>query len=101
MKAAVVTRESNGDERMIVTMTIADLREILRQELAALKPAEPEPLLLDTEAAAQLLKVPPTWLATAARDGKVKSVRLGAYVRFRKRDLEAFILKDQSERETS
>jgi hypothetical protein len=35
MRAAVAGRESNDDERMIVTMTIAELRDFVRQELQA------------------------------------------------------------------
>ena len=92
MKVAVATRGSDGDERMIVTLTIADLREIVRQELQAVSAnGKPEPLLLDTEQAAVFLNVPPTWLASMAREGKIKSVRMGHYVRFARADLEAFI----------
>jgi excisionase family DNA binding protein len=94
MRAAVVSRESNGEERMIVTMTIADLREIVREELQAVSASgKPEPLLLDTDEAAQFLNVPPTWLASMAREQKIKSVKLGHYVRFARADLEAFILQ--------
>jgi len=68
-------------------------REIVRQELAALKPAEPDSFLFDTEQAAGFLNVPATWLASMAREGKIKSVKLGHYVRFARADLEQFILQ--------
>jgi hypothetical protein len=42
--------------------------------------------------------VPETWLAAAARSGKVKCVRLGAYVRFRREDLEKYI-EEEKERD--
>jgi excisionase family DNA binding protein len=74
------------------------IKDAIREELATVKPSEPEPLLLDTEAAAKLLAVPETWLAAAARSGKVKSVRLGAYVRFKRADLEKYI-EEENERE--
>jgi excisionase family DNA binding protein len=94
MKNGTAVKEST-DERMIVTMTIADLREIVRQELQAVSTTngQPEKLLLDTEEAAQFLNVPPTWLASMAREGKIKSIKLGHYVRFARADLEAFILE--------
>ena len=78
-------------------------REIVREELTALKPAEPPKLLLDTEEAAKFLNVPPTWLASTAREGKIKSIKLGHYVRFARTDLEAFIVqvKDQGRKERS
>jgi excisionase family DNA binding protein len=81
------------------------MREAVREEIQnSLKGQnqQPEPLLLDTEAAAKLLAVPETWLAAAARSRKVSSVRLGAYVRFKRCDLEKYILqiKDQGEKET-
>jgi len=74
-------------------------REIVRQELAALKPAEPEKLLLDVNDAARLLDVPKSWLAEAARTGKVKAVRLGHYVKFRRSDLEEFIQQSKESSE--
>jgi excisionase family DNA binding protein len=94
MKAAVANRESDGDERMIVTLTIAELRDFVRQELQAVSAnGKPGPLLLDTEQAAAFLNVPATWLASMAREGKIKSVKLGHYVRFARADLESYILQ--------
>ena len=72
-------------------------REIVREELAALKPAEPEKLLLDTDEAARLLSVPPTWLGSMAREGKIKCIKLGHYVRFARSDLGSFIQETKGE----
>lgn len=74
-------------------------REIVRQELqaAVATNGKPEPLLLDTEEAAHFLNVPATWLASMAREGKIKSVKLGHYVRFQRADLEEFILQMKAE----
>ena len=94
MKAAVTNRQSDGDERMIVTLTIADFRAMVRQEFQAVSSvAKPDPLLLDTEQAAAFLNVPATWLASMAREEKIKSVKLGHYVRFARADLESYILQ--------
>jgi excisionase family DNA binding protein len=40
------------------------------------------PLLIDAEAAAQLLGVPETWVREKARLGRLPCIRLGRYVRF-------------------
>jgi hypothetical protein len=55
----------------------------------------PEPLL-DARAAAAILAVPVTWLRETARQGKVRCVHLGHYVRFRRQDLAAFIEADRT-----
>ena len=65
------------------------LRGILREELA--KQESLPKLLYSTKEAAEILSVPETWLASAARNGIVPSVRAGHYVRFAIRDLETFI----------
>jgi excisionase family DNA binding protein len=77
------------------------VREAVREELqnCLIARNEPEPLLLDIETAARFLSVPQTWLATMAREKKIKSLKLGHYVRFARTDLEEFILrmKDQGQ----
>ena len=70
------------------------MREAVREELQNSLMArndKPEPFLFDTEEAARFLNVPPTWLASMAREQKIKSIKLGHYVRFSRADLEAFI----------
>lgn len=79
------------------------VREAVREELQnslIARNDKPEKLLFDTEQGAAFLNVPPTWLASMAREQKIKSVKLGHYVRFARTDLEAFILqmKDQGEK---
>jgi excisionase family DNA binding protein len=46
--------------------------------------------LLDAKAAAQLLGVPPSWVAAEARADRIPHVRLGRYVRFEGDQLEAW-----------
>jgi excisionase family DNA binding protein len=78
-------------------------KDALREELAKFQTPEPEKLLLNVTEAAKLLNVPGTWLASMAREQKIKSIKLGHYVRFSRADLESFILqiKDQGEKETA
>jgi excisionase family DNA binding protein len=72
------------------------IREALREELEALNGRQEKPkLLLNTREAADLLQVPESWLASAAREGKIPIVRVGHYVRFSVADLEEFIEKSK------
>lgn len=63
------------------------VREQIEKILGDLKPKPPK-LLFTTEEAAEIISVPATWLAQAARQGKVPCVRVGHYVRFKLTDLE-------------
>ena len=76
------------------------VREAVREEIGKAQPPKPPKLLLNTKEAAELLNIKDTWLAEAAREGRVKSVKLGRYVRFSRANLEAFILqmKNQGEK---
>jgi excisionase family DNA binding protein len=63
-------------------------------EAEARQPAPPQGAresLLDAKEAAEILRVPVTWLREAARQGRVRCIRLGHYVRFRHQDLAQFI----------
>lgn len=46
--------------------------------------------LIDAEEAARLLSVPPSWVLSQARSGRIPHVRLGRYVRFERRQLAAW-----------
>jgi excisionase family DNA binding protein len=68
------------------------VRQIVREEVSsAVKKQPPAKLTYDTAESAIILGVPESWLAAAAREGKVRSVRIGHYVRFRLSDLQEFI----------
>jgi hypothetical protein len=54
-------------------------------------------LLYNTKEAARLCDIPESWLASAARSGKVKCRHLGNYVRFTLEDLKEFIEKSGGE----
>lgn len=49
------------------------------------------PLLIDCNAAAELLGVPATWLMREARAGRIPHRRLGRYVRFDADELAAWL----------
>lgn len=51
-------------------------------------PAAPE-ALCDAVSLAQSLGVPESWVAQAAREGRIPCVRLGRWVRFRRSEVEA------------
>ncbi len=46
--------------------------------------------LLDASAAGELLGVPRTWVLSEARADRIPHIRLGRYVRFEARELEAW-----------
>jgi excisionase family DNA binding protein len=73
-------------------LLLESFRQIVRDEIATAVKSQPKPKLTYTTAeAAEILGVPETWLATAARDGRVHCVHVGHYVRFKLADLENFI----------
>ena len=46
--------------------------------------------LIDAKAAGELLNVPASWVLAEARNDRIPHVRLGRYVRFEARELEAW-----------
>ena len=88
----------DSDATMIVTLTVSQLRDVIRAEIAALESSQAKPkLLYTTEQAAELCSVPATWLAAKAREGKVRCRRLGSYVRFTIDDLQDLIEQAKEE----
>ena len=87
-------------ENLLADALKSIVKNAIREDLGKLQTSEPEKLLLNVSEAAKIMNVPETWLATTAREQKIKSVRLGHYVRFARADLENFIqkMKDQGER---
>lgn len=70
-------------------MTVDELRELIRAEIAASK--KTVKLTYTTDEAAQICNVKASWLAWAARAGKVNCRRLGHNVRFTIEDLQELI----------
>jgi hypothetical protein len=87
--------EKSGDQ-MIVTLRVADLKAIVRGEVQAALAAQPPPIhriVYPLKEAAEMISVPPTWLAARARAGEIESIRLGHYVTFAEQDLKEFVEK--------
>ena len=66
---------------MVVTLTVDQLQNLIREEVEAALRAEPDQLLTAEELAEQL-KVPVSWVYEQSRQGKIPTVRVGRYVRF-------------------
>jgi excisionase family DNA binding protein len=75
--------------KMLVQLTVDELRELIRAEVAASK--KTVKLLYTTDEAAELCGVKLSWLAWAARTGRVNCRRLGHNVRFTLEDLHDLI----------
>jgi hypothetical protein len=85
--------EKNGDD-MIVTLRVSDLKIIMNSVVeAALKRQQPpiQRIVYPLKEAAEMISVPPTWLAAKARTGEIQCVRLGHYVTFTEADLREFV----------
>jgi excisionase family DNA binding protein len=75
-------------------LLVDQIRSVVREEIVAAVKSQPKLKLTYTIAeAAEILNIPETWLATAAREGKIPSLKIGHYVRFKLSDLEAFTEK--------
>jgi excisionase family DNA binding protein len=84
-------------DSLAVTLTVEQLRELMREELkGATANNTHSPTLLSAEEAANRWNVPRTWISEMARQGKLPSVKLGHYVRFRPEDLEEFIRRNRT-----
>jgi hypothetical protein len=85
---------------MIVTLRVSDLKIIMDGvvEAALTRQQPPVPrIVYPLKEAAQMLSVPPTWLAAKARAGEIQCVRLGHYVTFTEVDLREFVAKAPKE----
>ena len=71
-------RPDAADDRMIVSITVAQLREIIRQEVGASSPTE----LIDAETVAKKLSIPLSWVYEQSRQGNIPTHRIGKYIRF-------------------
>ena len=82
------------EDGLAVTLTKQQLRKLVHEELSAVlseQRQQKDPLIYDTEQAAALLSVKPSWLATRVRKGQVPFKRLGHFIRFSAQDLERIV----------
>ena len=88
-KVVPLRPDAPAPDKMLVMMTVDELRAVIRGELEASK--KTVKLLYTTDEAAELCNVKSSWLAWAARGGKVSCRRLGHNVRFAIEDLQELI----------
>ena len=81
-----------SDAKNPFDLFVEQIRAVVREEIGAAVKSQPKIKLTYTTAeAAEILGVPETWLATAARQGRIPCLHVGHYVRFKLADLENFI----------
>lgn len=95
------TAKKPDDAEMIVTMTVASLREVIAEEVQKAMGNDDTDgdRLLDAKEAAKLYCVPKSWIAEAARSGELASIKMGHYRRFRREDLQNYIEKHRKEKQ--
>ena len=74
----------------------ADIREITAAITTLLVEREPLAPLLTADEASALLNVPASWCLMEARAGRLPHVKLGKYTRFRRTDLEQWLVRRAS-----
>ena len=97
-RAASLTAEAV--EKLLVehaTVGAVLLGRLLATRAAEKAVSKPETHLMNAREAAERLRVPRSWISDMARQGKIRSVRLGHYVRFRAEDLDQFVSEHQRE----
>jgi excisionase family DNA binding protein len=92
-----------GDDDMLVTLRVGDLRAILRQELVAVLKdglnghgSASHKDWLKADEAAQLYGLPKTWFEERGRTGDIARTKPGRYVLFKRRDVEEYLEKNKS-----
>ena len=77
--------ETNGNtvqgSAYVVSLTVAELQKLIREEVYAALQAEPDHLLT-VEELAERLRVPVSWVYEQSRQGKIPTHRIGRYIRF-------------------
>jgi len=71
----------SDDGRMIVTLNVLQLREIIQQEILKAQPT-PEKLLYTTDEAAEMLSLKASWIGAGVRNGTIACTRKGHYILF-------------------
>jgi excisionase family DNA binding protein len=76
----------------VVTLTVGEIRQLIRQEITAAAPTRLRELLTPKELA-DTLKVPISWVYEQSRQGNIPTHRIGRYIRF---DLAEVIASQQA-----
>jgi excisionase family DNA binding protein len=86
--------DSLKPDSLAVTLTVEQLRELMREELKGARTASTLTLLTPEELAAQM-KIPVSWVYEQSRQGNIPTHRIGRYIRF---DLEE-VLRSQHKKQ--
>jgi excisionase family DNA binding protein len=80
-------------DRMIVTLTIAELREVIKEEIKGLQMNNGHSTRewLKAEELAAEYGLPKTWFEERGRSGEIARTKPGRYVLFKRRDVEAYL----------
>ena len=79
------------DSALAVTLTVGELRALVREEIQAVHQNGQTPELLSAETASKRWDIPVSWIRDMARRGELPHVKLGHYTRFKPDDLARFI----------
>jgi hypothetical protein len=93
-----IVRSSDKDSTLAITLTIGQLRELVRIEVQAAVATIDSPSLLPPEGLAEKLNVPVSWVYEQSRQGNIPTKRIGRYIRF---DLREVIESQQKNRSTT
>jgi excisionase family DNA binding protein len=75
-------KSSSLDSTLAVTLTIEQLRALVRDEIQAAVANVDSPTLLPPEELAAKLNVPVSWVYEQSRQGNIPTHRIGRYIRF-------------------
>jgi excisionase family DNA binding protein len=81
----VVSNDSRSS--LAVTLTVDELRELVREEIQAAVARVDSPTLLPPEELAQKLNVPVSWVYEQSRQNNIPTHRIGRYIRFDLREV--------------
>ena len=87
------TNHNTLDKSLAVTLTVEQLRALVREEVERANHGG-ETLLLTADELAQRLNVPVSWVYEQSRQGNIPTHRLGRYIRFNLAEVVASQKKD-------
>ncbi len=82
---------------LLVTLTVDQLRSLIREELRAVSSSQPRielPPVLTSDQAATYLAMPVAVLRKRTAKGEVPSFKIGAVLRYRRAELDEWIAND-------
>ena len=83
-----------NNSSLAVTLTVGQLREIVREEIQATNQDGHQTELLTAEKLAERLKIPVSWVYEQSRQENIPTHRLGRYIRFNLHEVLASQKKD-------